>query len=168
MRRRGGSSHVKDFVQPVVDEAGGETTAFLTKFVLFMHEHFDKIERETGAPLTPDETIAWRKGACRDLAVVFIEGCRAVGLAARFVSGYMWNEGQAETHDLHAWVEVFIPGGGWRGFDPSIGLAVTDQHVAVATAANSVDAAPVSGTLRGTGNKSKLECDVSIDLCRDS
>jgi len=168
MKRRGRSLHVDDFVQPVVDETAGETTAFLTKFVLFIYEQFDKIERETGAPLTPDETITRRRGACRDLALLFMEGCRAVGLAARFVSGYMWSKELPEKHDLHAWVEVYIPGGGWRGFDPSTGLAVTERHIVIATAANPIDAAPVSGTFRGHRAYSKFEYDVSIDLSRDS
>jgi transglutaminase-like putative cysteine protease len=168
MKRRGGSSYVDGFIQPVVDEAAGETTAFLTKFVLLIYEQFDKIARETGAPLAPDETLARRRGACRDLAVLFMEGCRAVGLAARFVSGYMWSEELTEKHNLHAWVEVFIPGGGWRGFDPSTGLAVTERHIAIATAANPFDAAPISGAFRGHRAYSKLEYDVSIDLSRDS
>ena len=168
MKRRGGSTHVDGFIQPVVDEAAGDTTTFLTKFVLLIYKQFDKIARETGAPLAPDETLALRRGACRDLAVLFMEGCRAVGLAARFVSGYMWSEELPEKRDLHAWVEVFIPGGGWRGFDPSTGLAVTERHIAIATAANPLDAAPVSGAFRGHSAYSKLEYDVSIDLSRDS
>jgi len=168
MRRRGGSSHINDFVQPVVDEAGGQTTAFLAKFASSIYEQFDKMERETGSPLAPDETIARRTGACRDLAVLFMEGCRAVGLAARFVSGYKWREELPQKHDLHAWAEVFIPGGGWRGFDPSTGLAVTDRHIAIATAANPVDAAPVRGAFRGPRVCSKLKYDISIDLSRDS
>ena len=167
VKRRGKSSHVDDFVQPVIDETAGETTAFLREFVSCIYKQFDKTERETGAPLAPDETIARRRGACRDLAVLFMEGCRAVGLAARFVSGYMWSKEIPEKHDLHAWAEVYIPGGGWRGFDPSTGLAVAERHIPIATAANPVDAAPVSGAFRGHRAYSKLEYDVSINLSRD-
>ena len=90
-----------------------------------------------------------------------------MGLAARFVSGYMWGEDLPEKHALHAWAEVYIPGGGWRGFDPSTGFAVTERHIAIATAANPIDAAPVSGAFRPRAY-SRLEYNVSINLSRDS
>jgi transglutaminase-like putative cysteine protease len=164
LSRRCESSQIDDFVQPITEEAKGETISFLVRLASRIHEQFDKVMRETGAPMAPEETIAKGKGTCRDLAVLFMESCRAVGIAARFVSGYRWDEGLAEKHNLHAWSEVYIPGGGWRGFDPIIGLAVTDRHIAIAAAANPVDAAPVSGTFRGTGVRSELEYNVSVCL----
>ena len=88
---------------------------------------------------------------------MFVAVCRAVGLAARFVSGYQ--EGDLESdqpNDLHAWAEVYIPGGGWRGFDPTLGLAVGDRHVAIAAAADPKQAAPVSGTLRSASQAKTL------------
>ena len=74
--------------------------------------------------------------------------CRAVGLAARFVSGYQEGDLAQASHDLHAWAEVYVPGGGWRGFDPTLGLAVSDRHVAISAAVDPQQAAPVSGTLQ--------------------
>jgi len=158
------SPELDEFIKPVIEETGGETIPFLVRLTSRIHEEFDRLVRETGAPKAPKETITKRNGTCRDLAVLFMAGCQVAGLAARFVSGYRWSEDLAEKHNLHAWSEVYIPGAGWRGFDPSIGLAVTNQHVAVATAANPVDAAPVSGTYKGTGIKSKLEYDVTINI----
>jgi transglutaminase-like putative cysteine protease len=67
---------------------------------------------------------------------------------------------------MHAWAEVYLPGGGWKGFDPGSGIAVADQHVAVAAAADPEDASPTSGAFRGTDVHSKLEFDVSIK-CSD-
>ncbi len=164
LSRRCESYQVNAFVQPIVKETDGETIPFLVKLASRIHEQFEKESRETGNPMMPDKTIARRKGACRDLAVLFIEACRAVGLAARFVSGYGYRVDidSLEKRHLHAWAEVYLPGGGWRGFDPSIGLAVADQHVAVAAAADPVNAAPTSGTFRGTGVRSEIEYDVYI------
>ena len=162
LSRRYESPQIDDFIQPVVKETKGGTIPFLTKLAAKIHEEFGSITREMGAPMAPEKTIAKRKGTCRDLALLFIEGCRAVGLAARFVSGYRWSEHYAGKHNLHAWSEVYIPGAGWRGFDPSAGLAVADQHLAVATAADPLNAAPTSGTFRGTGVHSKFKYDVSI------
>ncbi len=139
----------------------GDVLAFLDCLNRELHAQFEVIHRGEGSPLAPAETFRARRGACRDLAVLFIDACRAMGLAARFVSGYQQCESTpaapqrpgclvTESHapappDLHAWAEVFIPGGGWRGYDPTLGLAVSDRHVAVAAAADPADAAPVTG-----------------------
>jgi transglutaminase-like putative cysteine protease len=58
-------------------------------------------------------------GACRDSGVLLIALCRSLGIPARFVSGYQENDPDTERQDLHAWCEAWIPGGGWRGFDPT-------------------------------------------------
>ncbi len=158
------SSELDKFVRPVIEESSGETIPFLVRLTSRIHNEFDRSEREIGAPMTPKETIIKRNGACRDLAFLFMAGCRTIGLATRFVSGYRWSEDLVEQHNLHAWAEVYIPGAGWRGFDPSTGLAVTNQHVAVVTAADPVDTLPVSGTFRGTGVRSRLEYNVTINL----
>jgi transglutaminase-like putative cysteine protease len=71
--------------------------------------------------------------------MLFIECCHGMGLAARFVSGYAYVD-DTVVQELHAWAEVYLPGGGWRGYDPTLGLAVAD----------SADAAPVSGSYRGS------------------
>ena len=81
--------------------------------------------------------------------MLFCALCRAVGIAARFVSGYEREASVLDGGDLHAWAEVYLRGGGWRGFDPSRGLAVSVHHVAVAAAADPALAAPVVGTYRG-------------------
>lgn len=157
-----GCHNLESLVQPIVEQSGRETVPFLKAFASHTSCRFPIVMRETGAPLSPDETIALGEGACRDLAVMFMEGCRSVGLAARFVSGYAGGNCPLEEAHLHAWVEVYLPGGGWRGFDPTLGLAVADSHVAVAAAANPANAAPTVGTYRGTDIQSKLEYEVSV------
>ena len=124
-----------------------------------------KVEyREDGPPRDSDATLAIGSGACRDLAVLFIDCCRSVGLAARFVSGYAHVDDSVEQ-EFHAWAEVYLPGGGWRGYDPTLGLAVADRHVVVAAAADPADAAGISGTYRGSA-VATLESAVEIAVVR--
>ena len=88
--------------------------------------------------LAPARTLAASRGSCRDVAVLFIDACRSLGVAARFVSGYQEGEATQDRREMHAWVEVYIPGAGWRGYDPTHGLAVADRHIAVAASAHSL------------------------------
>jgi transglutaminase-like putative cysteine protease len=67
---------------------------------------------------------------------------------------------------MHAWGEVYLPGGGWRAFDPTLGLAVTDGHIAVAAAADPKDATPVTGTFRGGAVEKTLRADIEILISR--
>ncbi|MDF1556015.1 MAG: transglutaminase family protein [Deferrisomatales bacterium] len=128
-----------------------------------VHERCRVIVREWGDPWPPARTLAEGCGACRDLAVVFIEGCRSVGIAARFASGFVGGDTGGHSHFLHAWAEAYLPGAGWRGFDPTHGLAVTDQHVCVAASSSHHGAIPVSGTFRGTDATSTLETEIRVD-----
>lgn len=163
-RQRYQSLILDDFVRPVLEKSKGETTSFLLNLTMEIFEQFSSESRESGGPLHPEDTLARRGGACRDLALLFMECCRSVGLAARFISGYGYRENvvSLEKRHMHAWAEVYLPGGGWKGFDPSIGLAVSGEHVAVASAADPENASPTCGTFRGIGVQSKLEYDVSI------
>jgi transglutaminase-like putative cysteine protease len=99
------------------------------------------------------------------LAALFIDVCRALGIAARFVSGYEESEtlGVGEGGELHAWAEIYIPGAGWRGYDPSRGLAVAQSHVAVAAAATATGTAPVTGTYRGSAITTDFEAEVRVE-----
>jgi transglutaminase-like putative cysteine protease len=119
--------------------------------------------RLDGAPLTPEQTLAGRSGACRDTAMLYVVACRSQGLAARFVSGYSMHHPEEVTeHELHAWAEVYVSGGGWRAYDPSLGLAVADGHVTLAAAPDHVLAAAVSGSYRGSGVGSELAYAVRV------
>ena len=128
-----------------------------------MYERLTLIRREEGPAWAPAHTWQQKCGACRDLAALFVDVCRAAGVAARFVSGYEDSFLDRETYDLHAWAEVYIPGGGWRGYDPARGLAVSQHHVAVAAAATPAGAAPVIGTFRGSGVESTIETEVNVE-----
>lgn len=153
---------VRAFAQAIANESGRTTHEFLIALNHRLHSEWQVQPRWRGLPWSPTHTLRAKRGACRDLAMLFVAASRAMGLAARFVSGY--HEGdpeQSEVH-LHAWAEVYMPGGGWRAYDPTGGLAVADRHVAVAAARNPRDAAPISGSIRGIGPV-KMAADVRID-----
>lgn len=120
--------------------------------------------RKDGAPYPPHQTLAERRGACRDLTLLFMEACRAVGLPARFVSGYGQGWAPRAERYMHAWPEVFVPGGGWRGYDPTVGMAVLERHIAVAAAANYEDAAAISGGYYGKGRTIGMDAQISIQM----
>lgn len=156
---------VSNLAQEVWHSTNGNTVAFLGELNQRLYQDCKQTIRETGDPLPAGITWNQKLGSCRDIAIVFIEACRAVGLAARFVSGY--NEGDPDQNErhLHAWVEVYLPGAGWRGYDPTQGLAVADRHIAIVASALPRNAAPISGTIRGGGTQAGIDYDLSIVSC---
>jgi len=144
-----------------------DTLSFLDRLNRQIFAEFTQTHRHTGAPQSPAFTLQSRQGACRDLAVLFVDCCRAEGIAARFASGYQRGNLQSERRDLHAWPEVYLPGAGWRGFDPTHGEAVADTHVTIAAAAHSRDTMPVSGVFSGKGATSMLDYTVEIQVLEE-
>ncbi len=156
------STAVTGFARDVLANAQGRTTAFLSELAARIHGLCRTEIRDSGDPWPAEYTLAQRRGACRDLAVLFNEACRAVGLPARFVSGYGYGLGADQEQHLHAWSEVFLPGGGWRGYDPSVGLAVADHHIPLAASRLPQGAAPTSGTFNGLGVTSNITAQVEV------
>ncbi len=156
------SAAVADYSRAKGD-AASDVLAFLWCLNRALFEDFAHTVREEGPPELVDATLSSRAGTCRDLAVLFCEACRVQGLAARFVSGYEQEASLQERAHMHAWAEVYLPGGGWRGYDPSQGLAVATSHVAVAAAADPLLAAPVSGSYRG-GAQAELSYSIAMQV----
>jgi transglutaminase-like putative cysteine protease len=104
-------------------------------------------QREEPGVQTPGTTLTKCSGSCRDFATLFIEACRCLGLAARFVSGYLYSpslqQGQGATH---AWSEVYLPGAGWKGFDSTSGQVVGNQHIPVAVSRHPESVSPITGS----------------------
>ena len=141
---------VREFAEGIGQETGGQPLAFLARLNGRLFEGFGHSVRALGPPHAPDFTLREREGTCRDLAMLFCAACHTVGIAARFVSGYEREAATQERAYMHAWAEVYLPGGGWRGYDPTQGLAVAQSHVVVAAAADARLAAPATGTYRGS------------------
>jgi transglutaminase-like putative cysteine protease len=154
---------VSELAERLARESAHNTLAFLSALNGFLHAGIAREIRAEGPPQSPACTLQRGRGACRDLAVLFIAVCRLQGIAARFVSGYQAHAEIARRRRyLHAWPEVYIPGGGWRGYDPSHGTAVADAHVPVAASCRAAGALPVSGAFFADGAHSTMDFELHI------
>jgi transglutaminase-like putative cysteine protease len=154
---------LRELAISLIKKSNGLSTNFLTELNVWIFKNVQLRERNEPGIISPDALMNQKVGSCRDLAVLFIEICREAGIPARFVSGYQEGDSDIPEADLHAWVEVYLPGIGWRGYDPSHGLVVADRHVILAAAPDFGHTMPVSGTYRGTGASSKIDHQVRMD-----
>ena len=103
--------------------------------------------RDAKGVQTPTETLTLTSGSCRDMATLMLEALRAIGLPARFASGYLdcpaSEAGQASTH---AWAEAYLPEIGWTGYDPTLGVATSGSHVVTGVSNHPRGVMPISGT----------------------
>jgi transglutaminase-like putative cysteine protease/predicted glutamine amidotransferase len=122
---------------------------------------------ETTLYTTPFDVYAKRRGVCQDFANLFIALCRLLGVPARYVCGYVFTGPQHANVRMgeasHAWVQVYLPEVGWRGFDPTNGTVTQTEHVRVSVGRSYVDATPTSGTLYVGGAGETLEVEVRVD-----
>lgn len=149
--------------QTIWHKTNGNTVSFLSELNQQIYKGCKHMIRETGDPLPPGITWQQKAGSCRDLTVLFMETCRAMGLATRFVSGYQEGDPDVNDRHLHAWAEVYLPGAGWRGYDPTQGLAVSDRHIALVASPDSRYTIPIEGALRsGVGTQSDMQYRLNI------
>lgn len=120
---------------------------------------------EPVADATASTILAARKGSPRDVAHVFIAAARHLGIPARYISGYVWRDGEGDAEDgerrggPHAWAEAHVEGIGWIGFDPVLDICPNGGHVRVAAGLDGIEAAPVRGSRPGALTES---ADVSL------
>lgn len=155
-------SPILELVQEINHRANSNVVTFLTLLNQRINQDCEYLIRETGHPMTPEETWTQKKGSCRDLTVLFMEVCRVSGLATRFVSGYQEGDPNDPEKHLHAWAEVYLPGAGWRGYDPTLGLVVSDRHIAIAASPYPQDAAPILGHINPSGVRSTMSYQLQI------
>ena len=125
------------------------TLEFLQELNLKIYRDIRYQRRERRGVQSPAETLESNSGTCRDFAALFMETCRFLGLAARFVSGYMYSPDITGSMSMHGWAEVYLPGAGWIGFDPSWGILATSNFVPVTVTRHPEHAPPISGTYFG-------------------
>ncbi len=143
------------------------TLGLLTAMTKTIRKDFTYVGRPEKGTQTPRETLARRRGTCRDFAMLMIEAVRALGFAARFCSGYLYNPTSTERRrgggNTHAWVRVYLPGSGWIEFDPTNGIVGNRGLIRVAVARDIYQAVPVSGTWTGAPG-SFIDMDVSVSV----
>ncbi len=133
-----------------LEQRGLQTFSLLDLLQRTIAGQFAYTVREEPGVQTPAQTLAWGRGSCRDFAALFVEACRCLGLASRFVSGYA--HAPASEHwsaTTHAWAEVYLPGAGWKGFDPTSGEVTGSRHIPVAVARHPEAVPPVAGSFIG-------------------
>ncbi len=115
-----------------------------------IHAQIRYVRREEKGVLTPAETIKRGVGSCRDFATLLLDAARSLNIAARFASGYLeCSAAEAGYASTHAWVEIYLPGHGWRGYDPTLGRETTQAHVATGLSNHPRGVMPVTGSFYG-------------------
>lgn len=125
-----------------------ETVAWIFALNQTIFQNLRYVRRDEPGIQMPLRTISHGSGSCRDYAVLLIACARTLGLAARFVSGYLFDPAinGNDRGDMHAWVEVFLPGAGWRGIDPTHGIFCDNAYVPVAHAVVAESVNPIQGS----------------------
>ena len=147
-----------------------DTLTILSDMTAAIRREFTYVQRAEKGTQTPIETLHRRKGTCRDYAMLMIEAVRALGFAARFVSGYVYNPSARDQRvgggNTHAWVRVYLPGSGWVEFDPTNGIVGNRGLIRVAIARDIYQAVPISGTWTGFPG-SFIDMDVTVAITLD-
>jgi len=151
--------------QPIVD--------FLVSINAFLHKALRYGVRLEPGIQSCEETLKLKSGSCRDMAWLLCQALRHRGLASRFVSGYLIQlapdvkslDGPSGTEvdftDLHAWTEVYIPGAGWIGLDPTSGLFAGESHIPLCCTPNPSSAAPISGAIEPCNSSMQHEMTIT-------
>jgi transglutaminase-like putative cysteine protease len=129
-----------------------------------IHDQIRYVRREEKGVLTPAQTIKNGVGSCRDFATLLLDAARSLGIAARFASGYLeCTAAEAGYASTHAWAEIYLPGHGWRGYDPTLGTETTSAHVATGLSNHPRGVMPVTGSYYGAAAAFKA-MSVSVKL----
>ena len=164
---------LEQYLRPHYDDPGGHLTAWARQFLRtdgftgtrellfrmnqFIRDNFSYAARDEEGTQAPQETLKRSTGSCRDFALLMMEAVRRLGVATRFVSGYLYDPaldgGDADATvgagATHAWLQAYLPGAGWVPFDPTNNLTGGNQLIRVGVARDPSQAAPISGSWYG-------------------
>ena len=164
---------LEQYLRPHYDDPGGHLTAWARQFLRtdgltgtrellftmnqFIRNNFSYAARDEEGTQAPQETLKRSTGSCRDFALLMMEAVRRLGVATRFVSGYLYDPaldgGDADATvgagATHAWLQAYLPGAGWVPFDPTNNLTGGNQLIRVGVARDPSQAAPISGSWYG-------------------
>jgi|SRR5581483_5814159 len=166
------SEEVKHWVRQFLNPSGTTGTVdLLQRMTLAIKQDFAYTRRTQKGVQSPTETLQTRRGSCRDFAVLTMEAARSLGLAARFVSGYIFIPGTSmETVTgggaTHAWMQVYLPGAGWIDFDPTNSIVGNRNLIRVAMAWDHPHVLPLWGTFIGKAS-SFLDMDVAVRVTEE-
>ena len=142
-----------------------QTYTLLQRLCTHIHQTLSYRVREEPGVQTAEQTLSGGTGSCRDFAALFMVAARGLGFAARFVSGYLHAPPSTDSLGAtHAWAEVYLPGAGWKGFDPTIGEIAGTDHFAVAVARLPETVPPIAGSFVGAPGSS-LDVGVWVTKC---
>lgn len=144
-----------------------DTMGMLLAMTQAVNARFAYVRRDDMGVQSPTETLQRRSGSCRDFALLMMDAVRSLGLAARFVSGYIYvpsgSHSTASGGATHAWLQIYLPGAGWVEFDPTNGLVGNRDLIRIAVARDPAQAQPLSGSW--SGNPSAfLGMDVEVSV----
>lgn len=165
---------VDGWARRFVDSQGSiGTLELLERMTTAIQRDFAYRAREEEGTQTPLETLKLGSGTCRDYAVLMMDAARSLGLAARFVSGYLYQTGSGRTRvgggSTHAWVCVFLPGSGWVEFDPTNGIIGNNGLIRAAIARDPAHARPMTGSWTGMeGSDIDMSVDVRIERLNET
>ena len=183
---------LEHYLRPYHDDPEGELTSWARQFIrtdgptrtrdllIAMNQHireqFSYLARDEEGTQPPLETLKLGSGSCRDFALLMMEGARRLGVATRFVSGYLYDPALDGGEDggtvgagyTHAWLQAYLPGAGWVPFDPTNNLLGGTQLIRVGIARDPSQAAPISGSWFGeTGDYLGMTVSVTVTVQRD-
>jgi len=159
-------SKVPEIWRAAVDATFGLRSVFdqAEALMTWIHREFRYESGVTAVNTHLEEVFGLRQGVCQDFTHVMIGMCRAIGLPARYASGYLYNGPQGVllgSQASHAWCEVYLPEAGWTGFDPTNNTLADERYVKIAVGRDYDDVAPIEGSYRGTAH-CRMEVHVEV------
>jgi transglutaminase-like putative cysteine protease len=166
------NDNVRQWANQFLNQSGiTGTMSLLRSMTLGIRKQFLYMRRGKKGVQSPDETLQSRRGSCRDFAVLMMEATRSLGVAARFVSGYIFVPGNDTRVTgggaTHAWMQAYLPGAGWIDFDPTNSIVGNRNLIRVASAWSPDHVLPLWGTFTGSVN-SFLGMDVTVSVTEES